>query len=880
MARRKIVARNRSARTSGERSGNKSIVLFSDGTGNSSAKLFKTNVWRMYEAVDLGPSPRGKRDQIAYYDNGVGTTSFRPLRMLQGAFGWGLKRNVLEIYRYACRNYTKGPGQTPGANPKGKGDHFYGFGFSRGAFTMRLAMDLIASEGIPAFDNERELLRKTKLAYRHYIGGGAGFGWKALPTQAWRLARNAIGAAWRKARGIPAYNPADNYQPVVKFIGVWDTVAAYGGPVVEITRAIDMFVYPLSMPSYSLNPRVLRARHALALDDERDSFQPLLWDEVNEARLVKAGEVDRHRLEQVWFTGMHADVGGGYPDESLSYVSLLWMIDEAEKAGLRTLDVITERYLALANSFGPIHDSREGLASYYRYHPRKIAALLDPPESGTLSLRDPSIRDGDRKERGLLLDVKVHESVIARIANGTDDYAPIVLPQRFSIVPPGPTSEAQPQAVSGAPPGCRRAKLHAMSHAVLDPLFRRRLARDGVVKRLGREIEQAWDLVWARRIVYFATVFATILLIMIPLGIGNWNIFAGQDDKVSALMMPTDDRNWFGNLIRLPTAFLPEFTRPWIEGLARNPVKPILLVVLILILNRLGSWFDRKLRDRAGQAWQRALGPYRKPAPMPRSPVESLRRSSTYQLPLKIFKWYVLPSLIGVGILAMLAWVALAIGTQSALPSLEAGNSLCAPSRTTDTSGAAYVDFQTDQLCNRTGMLVEADHLYTITFEVGESWSDGRRGTTPLGATALDVGWAGVLGIPLRRVVNARYLQPLAEVRRGDQVEIYALELEQVEGGAARYRASFRSRQAGELFLFSNDAVLPLPPAADADGGGGSGLGVEYFYVSGAGRNAGNACVTVQAEQVLTMAPPPAGSLCAKLVAPAAPPAATAGPPD
>src|SRR5215203_727584 len=46
----------------------KSIILFSDGTGNSSAKLFKTNVWRMYEAVDLGPSSEGKRDQIAYYD--------------------------------------------------------------------------------------------------------------------------------------------------------------------------------------------------------------------------------------------------------------------------------------------------------------------------------------------------------------------------------------------------------------------------------------------------------------------------------------------------------------------------------------------------------------------------------------------------------------------------------------------------------------------------------------------------------------------------------------------------------------------------------------------------------------------------------------------
>src|SRR4051812_17240791 len=69
----------------------KTIVLFSDGTGNSSAKLFKTNVWRMYEAVDLGPAAPDRRQQIAYYDDGVGTSSFKPLAVLGGVFGYGLK---------------------------------------------------------------------------------------------------------------------------------------------------------------------------------------------------------------------------------------------------------------------------------------------------------------------------------------------------------------------------------------------------------------------------------------------------------------------------------------------------------------------------------------------------------------------------------------------------------------------------------------------------------------------------------------------------------------------------------------------------------------------------------------------------------------------
>ena len=133
----------------------KSIVLFSDGTGNSSAKLFKTNVWRMYEAVDLGPPAPDRRQQIAYYDDGVGTSSFKPLAILGGVFGYGLKRNVLDIYKYACRNWKKG-------------DTLYAFGFSRGAFTIRLAVALIAAEGLVQSDDERELDRQAQAAYRAF----------------------------------------------------------------------------------------------------------------------------------------------------------------------------------------------------------------------------------------------------------------------------------------------------------------------------------------------------------------------------------------------------------------------------------------------------------------------------------------------------------------------------------------------------------------------------------------------------------------------------------------------------------------------------------------------------------------------------------------
>ena len=106
------------------------IILLSDGTGNSSAKVWRTNVWRTFEALDLSGN-----DQVAFYDDGVGTSSFKPMAILGGAFGLGLRRNVIALYKFACRNYRDAD------------DELFGFGFSRGAFTIRIVMGLIDSQG-------------------------------------------------------------------------------------------------------------------------------------------------------------------------------------------------------------------------------------------------------------------------------------------------------------------------------------------------------------------------------------------------------------------------------------------------------------------------------------------------------------------------------------------------------------------------------------------------------------------------------------------------------------------------------------------------------------------------------------------------------------
>jgi uncharacterized protein (DUF2235 family) len=126
------------------------IILLSDGTGNSAGKVWRTNVWRLFQLLELkGP------DQIATYDDGVGTSSFKPLAILGGAFGYGLKRNVIGLYKFLCRNYKDG-------------DQIYAFGFSRGAFTIRVVIGLVLNQGLINFSDEADLDKKARAAYRAY----------------------------------------------------------------------------------------------------------------------------------------------------------------------------------------------------------------------------------------------------------------------------------------------------------------------------------------------------------------------------------------------------------------------------------------------------------------------------------------------------------------------------------------------------------------------------------------------------------------------------------------------------------------------------------------------------------------------------------------
>src|SRR5690348_13746491 len=174
----------------------KNIAVFADGTNNSSAALFRTNVWRLYQALDTHISAHGA-PQLAYYHDGVGTSSFRPLAILGGAFGWGLKRNVLDCYKFICRNYRPG-------------DHIYLFGFSRGAFTVRVLASLICYEGLVRPDSNRNLEIYARDAYRAYRRR---FNWTDGLVDPLRSARDRYLAWIRRRTNRSIYTPEKNVKP-------------------------------------------------------------------------------------------------------------------------------------------------------------------------------------------------------------------------------------------------------------------------------------------------------------------------------------------------------------------------------------------------------------------------------------------------------------------------------------------------------------------------------------------------------------------------------------------------------------------------------------------------------------------------------------------
>ncbi|AGA35216.1 hypothetical protein TVNIR_3586 [Thioalkalivibrio nitratireducens DSM 14787] len=277
------------------------------------------------------------------------------------------------------------------------GDRILLFGFSRGAFTVRLLAGLITRCGILDFshyDSEVELNQRIRGAYCAYRRSH----FHPQFTERFCL-RHA-----RKLQPDAPENDVDARRPPIRFVGVWDTVDAMGVPFDELRDAIDL-VIEYSFRDRILSRRVMHGCHALAIDDARKTFHPVMWDE----RLEPAGD---GRIEQVWFAGMHSNVGGGYPKSQMASVALRWMVErvtdvdavpEAEDHRLRFHPGAIEAIRQDADVHGQLYDSRSGLAAFYRYAPRPLEEIRREYTTG---------------------DVRLHPTVWERIAQGTDLYSP------------------------------------------------------------------------------------------------------------------------------------------------------------------------------------------------------------------------------------------------------------------------------------------------------------------------------------------------------------------------------------------------------------------------------------------------------------------------
>lgn len=277
----------------------KTIVICSDGTGNSDTGV-PSNVKRLYDLiVQDGPV------QVAKYDKGVGTERRRPDESFVGywyrhvaslCFGKGVSQNLLELYVYLVEHYEPG-------------DRLLLFGFSRGAFTVRALAGVIRVCGLVG----RKDIGQASHAVQLYEGSEArivqerrrrGLPLRFGPGEADHAALDPMAMDFKARNGQPC---------AVDFLGLWDTVKAYG------------WLDPKSFPALRHNPDVRSVRHALALDERRALFKMTGW-----------GDRGPH-VEEVWFAGDHSDVGGGHKDGNspLADASLRWMLGEATQHCLR-----------------------------------------------------------------------------------------------------------------------------------------------------------------------------------------------------------------------------------------------------------------------------------------------------------------------------------------------------------------------------------------------------------------------------------------------------------------------------------------------------------------------------------------------------------------
>ena len=300
------------------------LVVCCDGTWNTPRT--GTNIYRTYQFLRerLG-SPAEKiekhgsrtcfgqardgTDIRLFYDEGVGTNWFT--RLAGGGLGLGLSDNVRDAYHFLAHNFEPG-------------SEIYVFGFSRGAYTARSLCGFIKAAGLLVRPSVPDVLR----AYVDCYATGPGViarptGWSPDGVRSWLVNRagDAVGHLGPAVSTLPRHPGAK-----VRFIGVYDTVGALGVPLAGAVPVNEPIV---GFHDTTLGDLVQSAVQALAVDEKRGPYVPTLWTQAANAAAL-AGQ----SVLQVWFPGVHSDIGGGYPDKGIGDITWDFMMRQAADAGL------------------------------------------------------------------------------------------------------------------------------------------------------------------------------------------------------------------------------------------------------------------------------------------------------------------------------------------------------------------------------------------------------------------------------------------------------------------------------------------------------------------------------------------------------------------
>lgn len=394
----------------------KNIVLLFDGTSNE-ISADRTNILRLFGCL------RRSDEQIVYYDPGVGTfgaeenwsSLARDAYEIWGlATGWGLDHNVKEAYRFLVEHYDSGPVDADGRHSDR--DRIYIFGFSRGAYSARVLAGFIHAFGLMS----KYHLNLLDYAYRTYKG----------------IPRRDVADAQTTGGVSDAASPFTlmrlyertlrNDRPPIKLLGLFDTVAS----VIESGRWFPQFT---THPFTRKNPSVERVRHAVSIDERRTMFRPQSWLPDQDYRGSPfAPIVGKQDVKEVWFAGMHGDIGGGYPEAESGQVKipLDWMIRETANIGLlykpSTVDDVVRglpansRYARL-DPVAALHDSMTALWKLFEYLPRRIPETSFRKQGGGSGVYLPR-QDYRLIPRGAML----HDTVRTRMNAGS--YHPPNLP--------------------------------------------------------------------------------------------------------------------------------------------------------------------------------------------------------------------------------------------------------------------------------------------------------------------------------------------------------------------------------------------------------------------------------------------------------------------